>query len=322
MSAERRREHEVLQYMAGPKAPDSFYVEYADRLVDISPSQGVSSSMLSEFFREGNFDTFQRLVERFVDKESRFQPVFTPDDFSSMDKTKSAYFQTDRYFSTRKLIKNMHRDGFPEHAKDRLAGKIFQDLAYYYSQEVLFPDSLVLSDDATFVIYHELFPKRKVTHFLNGDALRRLSVPDGVVVDLDDDGSYRVSAVLEYTARRHLKPDSFDKKREGFHKFNKSLKARDMEPIPSLHFVMLSEGYANAEEYARNVDVDFHEYPLHSDEFSRFVSGLISDETSLRLQTQNSQTELENGRERIFDNTKLSEVLARVLGHGEQIEVA
>jgi len=125
------------------------------------------------------------------------------------------------YFNTNRF-KDMHLEAKThiklgalsrEDLRDRMAGRIFQDLTFLYSFSTT-PDicQILLSPEKTHKLYGDIFHNEDIINAMGLDSIDGISVPDGVVV-----GNYKslpkIIAVREYTSRRSY---DFQKKEDAF----------------------------------------------------------------------------------------------------------
>lgn len=116
--------------------------------------------------------------------------------FEQSQRFKDIYTEALRYF----LIPMSDEE--IEETKERLAGKLYQSIAFSYFAGKQTEGQILLSPTRTLTFYERLYLNTpRVKHRFGLDSLLGISVPDSLRIRMEEN-SYQISAVYEYTLTR------------------------------------------------------------------------------------------------------------------------
>ncbi|MEK0337651.1 MAG: hypothetical protein QQN41_09495 [Nitrosopumilus sp.] len=159
-----------------------------------------------------------------------------------------------------------HTDEEIEEYEHRLAGGLFQDLAYSYLSGTQPQSRVLLSPKKTLEFYEKLTGAKRVEHTLGLDSLDS-SNPDGLIVE-EHGGGIRIVAVCEYTLSGYVL--GFENKYGGFAIGKK--KRPGVFTDAQLLFVVPKE--TNMPIVHNNVETE--EMPFTHGQFRNFVNGVFN----------------------------------------------
>lgn len=199
-------------------------------------------------------------------------PLFTKLDISSPNNLFIGFQQSFRYrhilseaskHSFRKRIgSNLHCQALQE-----FRGQQFQDIAFLTYSSGLSKDSglTLLSPENTLKLYTNFYPGIEEQAFpLGSKSLRGVSVPDGVILQKNQDCTIRIVHIFEYTLAEELR--YFTGKYEHFLKAKSRLGA----VLEDTDFVFLVPGKNKQANRKKPELVDCQEVPFTIGEFNKF----------------------------------------------------
>lgn len=154
--------------------------------------------------------------------------------------------------------------------EDRMAGEVYEKLAYYFLTVQRPEGTVLLSPERTLQFYQALYPNAKIMQHLFTNSLAGISVPDGLLVK-SENGVPHISSVCEYTTYRNLA----DIRRK-----SNNLQI-DQRNYPKLfaesQFQLILPQNNNLTSLPGDVRPTYQEIPVSTGELGRIITFILSD---------------------------------------------
>ncbi|GIW61957.1 MAG: hypothetical protein KatS3mg089_0809 [Patescibacteria group bacterium] len=260
---------------------------YYNILEPVSP-QNVDPNAVLEQIEIGELDTIQLFLVDALKKQSTIQTSLTEDEIAKALTVREAYRsykKTPRFNNCLSHLRRQRRQGVSaEEARGRFAGKVFEDIGYYYYRPRV-REGILISPEITEELFLNFFEKDcKINHEYGSRTIYGVSVPDGVVIEVTN-GQPVLTQFVEYSLSQN--DEKYQNKFSAYQMSIENIRHRSSHAVcPNNEFIVnfvvpspqWDRQYPNL---VGSVQCVFHILPFDVRNFGSQINEIIAEEFNL-----------------------------------------
>ncbi len=174
---------------------------YSDPVLTHNSTNVNLNEVLAQIDVEG-LDTLQRFLVSALQQQSKLQPSQNEDEITralTMREVYRSYKRTSRFNSCLSHLRQQRRRGVSaEEARGQFAGKVVEDIGYYYFRPRV-RHGVLIAPEITEELFLNIYQgNRQINHEYGSRTVDGVSVPDGVVIEVTD-GIPVLTQYVEYS---------------------------------------------------------------------------------------------------------------------------